>query len=721
MNLDEKLMAALAAQEEERYTDAEKLYNAVLKDSPNNALALHNLGTIRFRFGDYKSASDLISQSIAANNNTFEAHSNLGLSLATQKRMNEALVSYKTAISLRPENPEIHNHLAVALMELGQLDAAVESCRTAISLKPDFALAHYNLGVVLQRQSNIGPAITAFKNAITFFENFPEAYCNLGLALMAQGKREEAVEAYQKAVSLRPNFPEALNNLGQPLNELGRLDEAAEAYRLAAHYRPTYADAFVNLAHTLRKSGKLGEAIQACRKALEVVPNNAKARVELISLSRQTCDWSNATADNEFLLATARDLEPFLLLPTPSTLAEQHFCARNWASRLPRGVPFSHARNRDSPRIRVGYLSCDFHMHATAFLMAELFERHDRSKFEIFGYGYDRDDGSDIRQRVIHGFDHFSDFYSVSATDAARKINDDHIDILVDLKGYTNATRTEIIVNRPAPIQVNYVGYPGTMGADFIDYVIADPTVAPMEHQPHYTEQIVHLPHCYQPNDTKRLIAETTISRRDCKLPEKGFVFCCFNAAFKIQPSFFAIWMRLLKAVPDSVLWLISAYSEVQPNLRREAQAHGVDPDRLIFASVITLPHHLARHKYADLFLDTLPYGAHTTASDALWAGLPVLTCMGDTFAGRVGSSALRAVGMPELITSSLEEYEARALDLALNPSKLDQIKQKLKQNIATTPMFDTAAYTKHLEAAYTHMWELWTSGRPPQPFSIEP
>ncbi|MFA5040987.1 MAG: tetratricopeptide repeat protein [Bdellovibrionales bacterium] len=719
MNSDETLNAALVAQANEHFDDAERLYWDVLKDRPNDPLALHNIGTLRFRSGDYKGASDMISKSIAANNNAPEAFSNLGLALAAQRRMDEALTAYNKAITLRPQNPETYNHIAVALMDQGDLDGAVAACRNAISQQREFPLAYYNLGVALQRQGKQAEAAAAFRDAISYFPAFPEAYCNMGLAFMSLGKRDEAIDAYKKAIELRPNFPEALNNLGQPLNEVGRLDEAAEAYKKATIFRPTYSDAYVNLAHTLRKNGQLGGAIQACRDSLKAVPTHAKSQIELINLLRQACDWRNYDADMRQMLSMIQDVEPFIILAAPSMLTEQLHCAQKWASRYGKVEPMVHDRSRQPYRLRIGYLSSDFHLHATAFLMAELFERHDRSRFEIFGYSYDRDDGSDIRKRLIKGFDHFVDFHSMPGDQAVSRIYNDKIDILVDLKGYTSGARTEIMACRPAPIQVNYVGFPGTMGADFIDYIIGDPYVTPMKDQEHYAEKIVQLPHCYQPNDSKRAISSFMQSRADCGLPETGFVFCCFNASFKITPPFFNVWMRLLNAVPGSVLWLMGIQSEVEPNLRREAQAQGVDPNRLVFARAIPLEHHLSRHRHADLFLDTLPYGAHTTASDALWAGLPLLTCTGETFAGRVGTSALQAVGMPELIAKSLDEYEDRALELATNPEKLKQIKQKLQNNIKSAPLFDIAQYTRDLETAYKQMWDTWASGGSPKPFAV--
>ncbi len=721
MVISDKLRSAIAAQEAGQNEQAEALYWDILRENPNDIIALYHAGVIRFNAQDYKTAVDLVRKSLALHDNNPTAHNTLGLALIALGRPEEAVASYRKAIALDPRNPDAYNNLTIVLMDQGRTEDAVQLCRQAIASKPDSFLTYYNLGVGLQRLSKTVEAIDAFKKAISFLPAFPEAYCNLGLAYMMLGKREEAIAAYQKALEIRPNFPEALNNLGQPLNELGRLEESTEAYRKSAALRPQYADVFINLAHTLRKRGLLGEAIEACRKGLESSPHNLKLQIEIGNLRRLACDWSQFKNDVNHLCSVVKDAEPFLLLSVPTSLAEQHLCTQNWAARIPRGKAFVHNRHEHTGRIKIGYLSCDFHMHATAYLMAELIERHDRTKFELYAYSYGHNDNSDIRHRVVKGFDHFVDLYASSDDEAMRRIYKDKIDVLVDLKGYTQGTRTRILADRPAPVQVNFLGYPGTMGADFIDYVIGDPVVTPMADARYYSEKIVQLPDCYQPNDSKREIAAQTPSKTECGLPETGVVFCCFNASYKISPPFFDVWMRLLKAVPNSVLWLIAMTSEeVKANLRREAVMRGIKGERIIFAQGQKLPYHLARHRLADLFLDTLPYGAHTTASDALWAGLPIVTCLGETFAGRVSSSALRSVGLAELTTNTMAEYEAKALDLATHPEKLAAVKQKLAQNIPTAPLFDIARYTKNIEGAYVRMVELWRNGEKPKPFAID-
>jgi len=368
----------------------------------------------------------------------------------------------------------------------------------------------------------------------------------------------------------------------------------------------------------------------------------------------------------------------------------------------------------------IAYLSADFHRHATAYLMAELFERHDRSRFEVIGVSFGVDDKSDMRRRLVAAFDQFYDVRRKRDEEVAKLLHDLQVDIAIDLKGYTQDSRPGILAYRPTPIQASYLGFPGTMGAEFIDYIIADETVVPFDHQPFYAEKIVHLPDCYQVNDTKRNIAERTPTRQEAGLPERGCVFCCFNNNWKITPEVFSVWIRLLHAVEGSVLWLFRDNESAERNLRKEAQARGIDPARLVFAGRLPLEDHLARHRLADLFLDTLPCNAHTTASDALWVGLPVLTCMGNAFAGRVAASLLKAIGLPELVTHSIEDYEALALRLAKDPSLLEGYRNRLATNRLTHPLFDTDRFRHHIEAAYLQMWEIWQRGEQPRSFAVE-
>jgi predicted O-linked N-acetylglucosamine transferase (SPINDLY family) len=512
----------------------------------------------------------------------------------------------------------------------------------------------------------------------------------MGTALLAEGRPQEARAAFEQALIHKPDFPEACYNLGNAARELGDLTGAIAAYRNALRLRPDYADAFC----------------------------------QLVYHRAQACAWDDYEADQEKLVGMVRQglrVPPFYLFSTPASASDQLLCARQWIGpiRPPPQTVFDHKPFAQKLRIRLGYLSGDFHQHATAQLTAELFERHDRDRFEVFAYSYGPADNSPMRARLVSAFDRFVDIRALSHREAAKRIHADEIDILVDLKGYTHQARPAISAYRPAPVQVSYLGYPATMGADFIDYIIVDPFVVPVSQQPFFSERLVHLPGSYQVNDTRREMT-TPASRQDCGLPPEGLVLCSFNNSYKISPVFFDIWMRLLRSVPGSVLWLLEANDLVTGNLRSEAEKRGVDPGRLLFAPLVASAEHLGRHRHADLFLDTLPCNAHTTASDALWAGLPVLTCSGNTFAGRVAGSLLTAVGMPELVIGSLEEYEQTALALARSPQRLTALRQKLEHNRDASALFDLPKLTGNIEAAYARMWQTWLSGQKPAAFSIE-
>jgi protein O-GlcNAc transferase len=431
------------------------------------------------------------------------------------------------------------------------------------------------------------------------------------------------------------------------------------------------------------------------------------------------CDWAGFDGDVERLRTSARsgglDSAPFPLLSIPSTPAEQLQCARSYLAHGTKPKPpLWRGERYEHPRIRLAYLSADLRDHPVAQLMAGVFEAHDRSAFETYAiaFGPDRDDP--LRARLRQAFEHFIVLDDRDDQLAAELLRELEIDIAVDLMGYTRHCRTGILARRPAPVQVNYLGYPGTMGADFIDYIIADRHVIPPEDAVHYAERVVHLPVTLQPNDARRAIAHDPGTRAAAGLPDDGFVFCCMNNAYKISPIVFDVWMRLLRAVPRSVFWL-SVRGTAAENLRREAQARGIDGNRLVFAArVDSHADYLARYRLADLFLDTLPYNAHTTASDALWAGLPLLTCTGSTFASRVATSVLHAVGLPELATADLAQYEALALELATHPARLAELRSRLAEHRTTYPLFDTARFCRDLEHAFRHMWLRQQSGLPP-------
>ena len=557
------------------------------------------------------------------------------------------------------------------------------------------------------------PAAEAYRALLAGAPAHARALNGRGLTLHAQGKPEEAVKLYVQCLRALPDQSpeqaEVLCNFGLSLKKLNRPDLAAQAFRESIRLAPSIA-ALKALGQTRQGQGQKEEAVDAYRRALEIEPDHAEILALLVYQLRQNCDWDGLAELEERLLAQVRrgapEVPPFVILTLGSTPADQLAAARAWSRKheLAPSAQLPPAPARAGGRLRIGYLSADYHEHATAYLIAELFERHDRERFEIFAYSSGPDDTSPMRQRLLKAVDHFVKVGGLSDRAAAEKVREAGIDILVDLKGYTKGTRAGILALRPAPVQASFLGYPGTSGASFVDWLIADPTVIPPAHLPFYSEKLALLPHCYQPNDSKRPIAEPTPSRAECGLPKDGFVFCCFNSTYKITPRYFDIWTRLLRRVPGSVLWLFASNPWAEFNLRNRAVAAGIGADRLVFARDLPLARHLARYRLADLFLDTLPYTGHTTVSDALWTGLPAVSVAGDTFAGLVAASLLTAIGLPELIAPDPAAYEALAERLARDSGERARLRAILAQNRLATPLFDIERYTRDIESLYLGM-----------------
>lgn len=724
----DQLVIALEFYRAGRLDEARDLYAEILGRSPDQFVCLHHLGLIAYQRGDYQTALRLVDRAVAVKPDYIEAFSNLGAIYRALGKTEDALAAAGRAIALDSNFAQAHSNLGAALEDQGRLEAALAAYRRAAMLNPSFVEAQANAANVLRKLGRPDEAIAACKEIIAHRPDAAEPYFSLGNILKDLCRPGQAIEAYRRAIALRPNFAQVYANLGNVLQSQEAFEEAVAAYAEAIALRPDLVEAHVNMGAALDRLDRLEEAIQSFRRALELDPNLLAVRTWLHHKRRIICDWAGIDAEEAQLQALIASLSepvhPFATLGMRTSAAEQLRIARNFAASLMVGVKrFTHARPEGATgrKLRIGYLSADFCRHATALLTAELFERRDSSSFEIVAYSHGPDDRSEMSARLRAAFDHFVDICAMTDEEAAERIHADKIDILVELKGYTKGARTGIAARRPAPIQVSFLGFPGTMGADFIDYVIADPFVLPMDQQAVFSEKIVHLPHCYQPNDTRRLIADLTPTRAECGLPEQGFVFCSFNNSYKITPEFFDIWMRLLVESPGSVLWLLDANDLAKRNLAEEAGKRGVDPNRLVFAPRMASPEHLARHRLADLFLDALPYNAHTTASDALWAGLPVLTCAGETFAGRVAGSLLHAIGLPELVTDSLAAYEALALRLAREPDSLQNLRHKLLANRLNHPLFDAEAYVRHYEAALKEMWRIRAQGGEPQAFAVNP
>jgi tetratricopeptide (TPR) repeat protein len=654
-----------------------------------------------------------------------EAWSNKGVVLYELKRYEEAIVHYDKVLALKPDYHEAWSNKGVTLYELKRYEEAIVHYDMALSLKPDYHEAWSNKGVTLYELKRYEEAIVHYDKALNLMPDYAEGWSNKGVISNELKRYDEAIAYYDKALSLKPNYHNAWNNKGVVLYELKRYEEAIVHYDMALSLKPDYHGAWGNKAVTLDEIKRYEEAITYYDKALSLNPSINWRYGDLVYTKMKICNWLDL---GNFLKNIANRVMinekvaiPFKLLPL---IDDALLHKKSSEAFLQNKYPFnptlaSIPKHLKKQKIQIGYFSANFNNHAIGYLVAELFELHDKSQFELIGFSFGPKTKDVMRQRLEKSFDQFIECSDKSDIEIVQLSRDLSIDIAVDLMGFTKDFRTGIFANRGAPIQVNYLGYPGTMGADYMDYIIADRTLIPIESQAFYSEKVVYLPNTYQVNDRKRLISDKQFTRNELVLPAERFVFCCFNNNYKILPATFAGWIRILKAVDGSVLWLLQDNDLAVDNLKKEALKHGVDSCRLIFAERMPLSEHLARHRQADLFLDTFPYNAHTTASDALWAGLPVLTMMGQSFASRVAASLLNAIDLPELITSTQDEYEALAIELALNPQKLANIKYKLETNRLTTPLFDTPLFTRNIEAAYIKMMERYHADLKPDHLSI--
>jgi protein O-GlcNAc transferase len=646
---------------------------------------------------------------------------NLAIAQYEQGKTNVAAMTAQNVLEFDPNNVDAYLMLSTCQKDQKLYDEVIKVCNKIISIDPTIVEAHCNLGYALNKTQRYKEAIASLDRAIELNSKNSDAFLNRGNALNNVKRHGEALVAYDKALALKPDLAAAWLGRGNVFDRLKQYNDALAAYDKALALKPDLAEAWLGRGHVFAQVQQYNDAFVAYDKGLAV-----KADLPTIEGSRfyckmLLCDWSNFTTECGHLISSLKNKKtithPFVFLALSRSREDLLECAKLWISENypTASKPTWSGEIYKHDKIRVGYVSTDFRQHAISYLMAGMFECHDKARFEITAISIGPNDGSKLRNRLMNAVDDFFEARLLSDDEIAHLIRQKEIDILVDLNGFTQDARTGIFALRAAPIQVNYLGYSGTMGANFIDYIIADPILLPQSHQRDYSEKIVYLPNSYQVNDTKREISEKVFSREEMGLPRDGFVFCSFNNTYKILPEVFDCWMRIMKRVEGSVLWLSENSERATRNLRMEANARGIDPERLVFAKKLpALPDHLWRHRLADLFLDTLPYNAHTTASDALWAGLPVLTQIGEAFAGRVGASLLNAIDLQELITTTVDGYEELAIELATSPERLAAIKAKLANNRLSTPLFDTQLFTRHIEIAYQAIFERHQLGLPP-------
>ncbi|WP_395713897.1 tetratricopeptide repeat protein [Reyranella sp.] len=718
MPAEARLQEALAFHQRGQRAEARRLYEAILAGQPDFFDALHLLGILDLEDRAPARALAWFDQAIALRPDHPQAHSNRGNALFHLDRLVEALASYDRALALAPGYVDALYNRGNVLYATGRRADAVASYDRVIALQPGHAEAHSNRGVALFELGRFDEAVASYDKAIALRPAQAALHANRANALRQLRRLPEAVAGYDRAIALRSDAT-VLCSRGHALYEMGHLEDAIASYDQALALAADHAEAWSRRGFALRDLGRLEAAVESYRKALALDPDADFLFGEYLHTRMQACDWATHDGDVADLAARIaagrRASSPFIALailddPVLHRRASESYSAARYGV-VESARPF--VRREKSGRIRVGYYSADFHDHATAYLIAELIETHDRSRFDCIAFSFGPDRRDAMRQRLASGFDRFVDVGARSDREIVDLSRELGIDIAIDLKGFTRDSRPAIFAGRCAPVQASYLGYPGTMGARHMDYIIADSVVIPEASRRHYSEKVVWLPGSYQPNDSSKRMSARSPSRRELGLGE-GFVFCCFNNSYKVQPATFDSWMRILTRVDGSRLWLIEDNAAAVRNLRSEAAARGVDGDRLVFSRRIPLGEHLARHQCADLFLDTLPYNAHTTASDALWAGLPVLTLTGKAFAGRVATSLLRAIGMPDLVTETARVYEQRAVDLATVPGALAAIKRKLAANRQSSALFDGTAFARHLEGAYSIMYDRYRQGLAP-------
>lgn len=656
-----------------------------------------------------------------------KAHNRLqeGLALHHRGELKEARVMYERALKWQPDHFDALNMLATLSYQTGQLERAETLFIKALKIDSDVASIHNNFANLLQDLKKYKSALAHYDKAIALDPEYVEAHNNRGDLLQHMGRWADAIESYDRAIAIAPNYAEAYFNRANAFGMMGRFEDAVASFRMVTSLAPDHASAFMNCGNALNELRRHAEAVESFDRAIALSPNIPYLLGTRLHVNMQMCDWKRYQERLSELLEAVRHEQPatlpFPLLALTSDPGLQLRAAQTWIREkhptLKQSLPFK--KRPPHARIRVGYFSADFHHHPVSQLIAGLFEAHDRSAFEVYAFSSGPDTGDAMRQRLKQGFEHFIDVRADSDEELVARARALELDIAVDLSGWTIGCRPRVFAARVAPVQINYLGYPGTLGVPYMDYILADKVLITPETEAFYTEKVIYLPNSYQPNDKSRAVSTVFSTRTELGLPEDAFVFCCFNNNYKITPETFDHWMAILRAVPDSVLWLLQASEQTAHNLRSEAKDRGVNSERLIFAPKLPTDQHLARQQFADLFLDTLPYNAHTTTSDALWVGLPVLTCMGSAFASRVAASLLNAIDLPELITLDGNAFEAKAIELATNRAQLKSLRERLHENRLRAPLFDIDRLARAIEDGFMQVHARRLAGQPPSAIRI--
>jgi predicted O-linked N-acetylglucosamine transferase (SPINDLY family) len=750
----EEIARAQALQQQGQVTFARQVYQQILDVEPEHFGALTAMGVLAGQSNDLQRAVQYFERAIAAEPRNSGAQCNLGLILRLLGQPEAALKCLDRALGLDIRNAIAYHCRAETYADLGRSGEALANYDKAIALNPGFVDASYRRGVVLQQGGRLQEAIASYDQAGGIKPDHFESHANKALALFALGRLAEALASCDRAIALKPNQAPAYRLRGDLLRTLDRNEAALSSYDRALSIDPDNAETHCNRGTALQGLDRLNEALASVDRAIAIKPDYAEAHFHRGYLLRMfdrfdsaaaayrtvatlapafeflpgnrletnlhVCDWCEYD-DLVRQLATGIESDahvshPLIFMALTDSARLQHKVARTWARFA---CPANGALGPIAPRARprrltVGYFSADLHEHPIGRLLPDLIEIHDRSRFKVIAFSLGPKMQNEFQQRLVQAFDRFVEVREKSNLEIASLARSLNVDIAVDLGGYSLGARPSIFALRAAPVQVSYLGYLGTMGASYIDYIVADRTAVTSDSESHFSEKIIYMPDSHQVNDRKRRIADKVFTREELGLPSTGFVFCCFNTSYKISPATFAGWMRILKAVPGGVLLLYASHAATENNLRTYAPRHGVDPQRLVFGARLPPAEYLARYRAADLFLDTRPYNAGTTASDALWAGLPVLTLTGESFASRIAASLLTALGVPELITSTQQQYEQLAIELSLCPQRLSQIRAKVHNNRLSSPLFDTPRFARNLEAAFTAIHDRYQAGSAP-------
>ncbi len=718
-----------------RLSEAESVYRRVLEAHPDHPDALHLLGVLVHQAGRPERAADLIGRAVAKAPGrpvylTSLANAHLALGRAA-----EAMEGYRRALAIDPDFLDAHLNLGKTLAGADDPEGAAACFRRALALDPRLVAAHVNLGAVLRKLGQTDQAIDHLRRALTLDPDDADAHTLLGTALGDQWQWRDAAACCRRALEIDPGHAEAFNVLGLVWMLAGHPARAVECHRKAVAAAPRSATYAYHLGLSSGLAGATDESVAALRRAVDLDQDHAGATALLAHQLQHACEWSQL----ESLKARARDQTraalaagrrpgemPMINLLLNEDPAENRAVAAAWSRTVTAAVaswqgtlPPRPPPSGD-PRITIGYLSHDFRDHAIGHQIGGVIEGHDRDRFRVLAYSTGPDDGSAYRRRIEGSCESFNDIARLAPPEAARRIRLDGVDILVDLMGHTKGNRLEICALRPAPVQAHYLGFPGTSGSDFIDYLITDPVVTPPGHAAHFSEKFATLPPPSLVPDRGQPIAERPASRTEAGLPEHGVVFCGFNQVYKIEPVIFDVWMEVLRAVEGSVLWLFANDPVVEANLRREASARGMDPARLVFADRVPKDRHLARIGLADLALDTRIYHGHITTCDILWAGVPVVAVAGERHVSRLSAGVLTAAGLPELITTDLDRYRDLAIGLARAPDRLRRLKDRLAATRTTAPLFDPPRFVANLERVYEAMWDVHLSGAPPRPVAVD-